>query len=98
MKTARSSTKCGSECADEDIWSRWCSLLPLRYFYRSLTAPHGSTLPLGTIKSELRLMSYLIADHEEIVRTVEEKRVIYLLILKVSLTLFLFSGQFGVCY
>ncbi|XP_023310185.1 putative malate dehydrogenase 1B [Anoplophora glabripennis] len=41
---------------------------------RSLTAPHGSTLPLGTIKSELRLMSYLITDHDEVVRTVEERK------------------------
>ncbi|KAJ8921872.1 hypothetical protein NQ315_008505, partial [Exocentrus adspersus] len=41
---------------------------------RSLTAPHGSTLPLGTIKSELRLMSHLIPDQNEIERIVDERK------------------------
>ncbi|KAJ8973897.1 hypothetical protein NQ317_018852 [Molorchus minor] len=37
--------------------------------------PRGSTLPLGTIKSELRLMPYLIEDHDEIITATQEKKV-----------------------
>lgn len=53
-----------------------CKATMYRPYERSLSAPRGSTLPLGTKKSELRLLSYLVKDldHDEIMRAVEERR------------------------
>ncbi|CAG9764038.1 unnamed protein product [Ceutorhynchus assimilis] len=44
-------------------------------YKRALTAPDNSTLPLGTVVSELRTMAYLLPDkHEEITSRVEERK------------------------
>lgn len=46
-----------------------------RPYERALTAPRGATLPLGTVKYELRLLSCLLADidHDYIKREVEQR-------------------------
>lgn len=47
-----------------------------RPYKRALTAPQGATLPLGTVKCELRLLSYLVAnlDHDEIMGRIQERK------------------------
>lgn len=47
-----------------------------RPYERALTAPPGATLPLGTMKFELRLLSYLVTDidHDDLMRQIEERR------------------------
>ncbi|CAH1175693.1 unnamed protein product [Phaedon cochleariae] len=44
-----------------------------RPYERALSSPIGSTLPLGTMKSELRLLTNLMTDHEKIKRTIDER-------------------------
>nr|CAH7746176.1 unnamed protein product [Callosobruchus chinensis] len=47
----------------------------LRPYERALKAPPGSTLALGTIKSELRKISYMLtADEEELTKKVENRK------------------------
>lgn len=47
-----------------------------RPYKRALTAPPGATLPLGTIKCELRTLSYLLADidHDEVCKIIEKRK------------------------
>ncbi|XP_050293238.1 putative malate dehydrogenase 1B [Anthonomus grandis grandis] len=44
-------------------------------YKRALTSPEDSSLPLGTMASELRLMSYLLPDqHDDIMKAVDERQ------------------------
>lgn len=49
-----------------DLRSTFFKTDVVKPFQRALTASKGSTLPLGTVSTELRVLSYLIEDEEHV--------------------------------
>ncbi|XP_074025693.1 putative malate dehydrogenase 1B isoform X3 [Leptinotarsa decemlineata] len=61
-------------CDEEDAIKYADIIIHVEDFSRALTAPPGSTLPLGIMKTELRQMSYMLPKDDSIAEEVERRK------------------------